>query len=242
MAAKARSLGPGHRLLLCALPVLVAFVPATADAARPPREQAELRALAAAGLKLETAVTRRKAALKKLSSELAAEYSGCSEIVGKLSDATQTRPLLASAARLDFHQETQALLSGEFKRYGKSLKRAARTRRHRRAAAHQRQRFSVAKAIPDFSLCEFIADWEAAPPYRYSPDGFSTVARDLNPELYDYQRAHRKELIAGDRAHMTVGYRLLEIGVKSHAVKIFSYPFWPAARYVKAGAKLRAMS
>jgi len=74
-AAKVRSLGPWHRLLLCALPVLLAFVPATADAALPPREQAELRALAAPGLKLETAVERREAALKQLSSELAAEYS-----------------------------------------------------------------------------------------------------------------------------------------------------------------------
>lgn len=228
-------------MLLCALPVLLAFVPATADAARPPREQAELRALAAAGLKLEAAVERRKAALKRLSSELAAEYSGCSEIVATLSENAHTGPLLASAARLDFHQETQALLSGEFKRYAKSLKRAARKRPHGRAAAHLRQRFSVAKAIPDFSLCEFIADWEAAPPYRYSPEGFDTVTRDLNPEIYDYQRAHRKEFVAGDRALVTVVLRLLEIGVKPRAVKIFSDPYRPAARYVKAGAKLRAI-
>jgi hypothetical protein len=242
MAAKVRSLGTGRRLLLCALPLLLAFVPATADAALPPREQAELRALAAAGPKLETAVERRKAALKKLSSEMAAEYSGCSEIVGLLSDNAHTGPLLASAARLDFHQETQALLGGELGRYAKSLKRVARTRLHRRAVAHLRQRFSVAKAIPDFSLCEFIADWEAAGPSRYSPEGFDIVARELNPEIYDYQRAHRKEAVAGDRALVTVLFRMLAIRVKPpRAVKIFSYPYRPAARYVKAGAKLRAI-
>jgi len=117
----------------------------------------------------------------------------------------------------------------------------ARTLLHRRAVALLRQRFSVAKAIPDFSLCEFIADWEAAEPYSYSPDGFNTVARDLNPEIYDYQRAHRKEQVAGDRAHVTVLFRLLAIRVKPRAVKIFSYPYLPAARYVKAGAKLRAI-
>jgi hypothetical protein len=240
-AAKARFLGTPHRLLLCALAVLLAFVPATADAALPPREQAELRALAAAGLKLETAVERRKAALKKLSSEMAAEYSGCSEIVATLSENAHTGPLLASAAWLDFRQETRALLSGEFERYAKSLKRAARNRLHRRAAAHRGQRLRVAKAIPDFSLCEFIADWEAAEPYSYSPEGLATVTRELNPEIYDFQRDHRKAFAAGDWALSRVGYRLLAIGVKSHAVSIFSDPYRPAARYVKAGAKLRAI-
>jgi hypothetical protein len=240
-AAKARSLGTGHRLLLCVLAVLLAFVPATAEAARPPREQAELRALAAAGLKLEKAVERRKGALKKLSSELAAEYSGCSEIVATLGANAHSGPLLASAARLDFHQEAHSLLSGEFERYAKSLKRVARNRLHRRAAAHQGQRLRVAKAIPDFSLCEFIADWEAAEPYRYSPEGFATVTRELNPEIYDYQRDHRKAFAAGDWALSRVGYRLLAIGVKPHAVSIFTDPYRPAARYVKAGAKLRAI-
>lgn len=240
-AARARSVGTGQRLLLCALALLLAFVPATADAARPPRVQAELRALAAAGLKLETAVERRKAALKKLSSELAAEYSGCSEIVAKLSENAHSGPLLASAAWLDFRQETRALLSGEFERYAKSLKRVARNRLHRRAAAHRGQRLRVAKAIPDFSLCEFVADWEAAEPYSYSPEGLATVTRDLNPEIYDFQRDHRKAFAAGDWALSRVAYRLSAIGVKSHAVSIFTDPYRPAARYVKAGAKLRAI-
>jgi hypothetical protein len=226
-------------LILCALAVQLALVPATADA-RPPREQAELRALAAAGLKLETAVERRKAALKKLSSELAAEYSGCSEIIENLNKESSTGPLLASAARLDFRQETHALLTSEFNRYGKSLKSAAKTRLNRRAATHVRQRVEVAKAIPDFSLCQFIADWEAAEPSRYSPEGFNTVARDLNPAIYDYQRAHRKQFAAGDKVYVKVVFRMLEIGVKPRAVKIFSDPYRPAARYVKAGAKLRA--
>lgn len=99
----------------------------------------------------------------------------------------------------------------------------------------------MAKEIPDFSLCQFIADWEAAEPYPYSPEGFETVTRDLNPEVYDYQRAHRKEAAAGDKAYVTVVFRMLEISVKSRAIKIFSDPHRPAARYVKAGAKLRAI-
>jgi hypothetical protein len=241
MAAKARSLGVGHRLLVCALPVLLAFVPATADAARSPREKAELRALAAAGLKLETAVEPRKDALKQVSSEMAAEYAGCSEIIENLSEASSTAPLLGSAARLDFRQEAHALLSGEFKRYAKALKRKAKKNPQRRAAAYVTQRVSVAKEIPDFSLCQFIADWEAAEPYPYSPDGFKTVTRNLNPEVYDDQRARRKEFAAGDKAYVKVVFRMLEIGVKSHAIKIFSDPYRPAARFVKAGAKLRAI-
>lgn len=228
-------------MLLFALPVLLALVPATAGAALSPREKAELRALAAAGIKLEAAVDRRKAPLKKVSSEMEAEYSGCSEIIDALSEESSTGPLLASAARLDFRQEAHALLSGEFKRYAAALKRAARTRLHRRAATYVRQRLGVAKEIPDFSLCQFIADWEAAEPYPYSPEGFQTVSRNLNPELYDYQQAHRKQAAAGDRALVKVLFRMLAIEVKPpRAVKIFSDPYRPAERYVKAGAKLRA--
>lgn len=229
---------------LCALFVLLAFAPAAADAGRPSYTKAvkaELRGMAAAGTKLETAVDGRKGALKRVSDEMAAEYAGCSEIIESLSKASSTAPLLASAARLDFRQEAHALLTSEFKRWSKAVKGKAKTQPQRRAAAYVTHSANVAKEIPDFSLCQFIADWEAAEPYRYSPEGFQTVTRNLNPELYDDQKARRKEFAAGDKAYVKVVFRMLNVPIKSHAIKIFGDPYRPAARYVKAGAKLRAL-
>ena len=221
--------------------VLLAFAPAAAYGKLTPAVKAELRGIAAAGVKLETAVERRKGALKKVSREMAAEYSGCADIIESLSKESSTGPLLASAARLDFHQESHALLKGEFRRYSKAVKGKAKTQPQRRAVAFKTQQLGLARQIPDFSLCEFIADWEAAEPYPYSPDGFKTVTRNLNPELYDKQQARRKELAAGDKAYVKVVFRMLNIGIRSSTIKIFSDPYRPAARFVKAGAKLRAI-
>ena len=227
----------------CALPILalLAAAPVAADAALGPAVKAELRAIAGSGAKLETAVERDKGALKKLSDEMSTEYAGCSDVIEPLSEDGTTGPLLGSAARLDFRQEAHALLRGQFKRYTRSVKAKAKTQPQRRAVAFVTHRLNLAKEIPDFSLCQFIADWEAAEPYPYSPDGFKTVTRNLNPELYDGEQARRKQLAAGDKAYVKVVFRMLDIRVKSRVIKIFSDPYRPAARFVKAGAKLRAI-